>query len=176
MDNQDIFSLLKNVTDLQYIDIEKMPDINLYMDQVVTFIEDNLKQHKRDEKQKIITKTMVNNYTKDKILSPPTKKKYNKNHLIALVLIYHLKSILSINDIALLLKEEDENIEDIYTQFLKNKALDDDVFYNQTFEKIQEKNKDIDKKELLLLILSLIDEANKRKMLVEKIIDVYFKK
>ena len=113
MNNDEILKILKNFLDIEDINIDKIPNIDLYMDQVTRFIEDSLKNYKRNEEQKIITKTMINNYTKDKILSPPTKKKYNKKHIISLILIYYLKSIISINDIGLILKNAEENIEEV---------------------------------------------------------------
>ncbi|MFR4987534.1 MAG: DUF1836 domain-containing protein, partial [Lachnospirales bacterium] len=99
MNENEILNILKEYIEIEDISADKIPNIELYMDQVTTFIEDNLKYYKRNDEQKIMTKTMINNYIKDKILDPPNKKKYNKNHLILLILIYYLKPILSINDI-----------------------------------------------------------------------------
>lgn len=87
-----------------FINSEEIPNIDLYMDQVTTFMERHLEAFKRSEQDKILTKTMINNYAKCDLLPPPVKKKYNKNHMILLIYIYHLKNILSINDIQTLLE------------------------------------------------------------------------
>ena len=78
---------------------EDIPKIDLYMDQITTFLEEQLKNTKRHEDDKIFTKTMINNYSKNHLLPPSVKKKYTRNHMILLIYIYYLKSFLSISDI-----------------------------------------------------------------------------
>ena len=56
------------------VTIESIPNIDLYMDQVTTFIETALFGYKRNKEDKILTKTMINNYAKAKIFPPPQKK------------------------------------------------------------------------------------------------------
>ncbi|MGN0244087.1 MAG: DUF1836 domain-containing protein, partial [Lachnospiraceae bacterium] len=56
------------------------------------------------EDDKVMTKTMINNYTKNKLLPPPVKKKYSREHIILLIYIYYLKNFLTIADIDVLLK------------------------------------------------------------------------
>ena len=134
------------------IEIADIPTIDLYMDQVTTFMDKGLARYKRNETDKILTKTMINNYTKAKIFPPPVKKKYSRTHLMLLIMIYHLKAILSIKDIGVLfhvaLAEPDaekqaQQIETIYAGFValqkstyaylanmaENKA--DDSFYGK---------------------------------------------
>ncbi len=84
---------------LDYIVPEDIPDIELYMDQITTFMDQQLGGNKRSEEDKVLTKTMINNYTKNDILPPPVKKKYSKNHIILLIYIYYLKNFLPINEI-----------------------------------------------------------------------------
>lgn len=80
-----------------------LPEIDLYMDQLTTFMEDKLKDERRYPEDKILTKTMINNYTKNHLLPPPVKKKYSQDHLITLLYTYYLKNIVSIGDITTLL-------------------------------------------------------------------------
>ncbi len=87
----------------EYITDADLPNIDLYMDQVTTFMDSRLAQSKRYESDKILTKTMINNYAKNRLLPPPEKKKYSKDHMYLLLFIYYLKNILSINDIQKLL-------------------------------------------------------------------------
>ncbi|MGN0154316.1 MAG: DUF1836 domain-containing protein [Lachnospiraceae bacterium] len=94
---------IKEWIQLDYIYPEDIPSIELYMDQITTFMDKQLKGNKRNEEDKILTKTMINNYSKNNLLPPSDKKKYSKDHIILLIYIYYLKNFLSINDIQNLL-------------------------------------------------------------------------
>ena len=83
-----------------HIHTTDIPGIDLYMDQVTTFLQENLRSLSRDpDGDKFLTKTMINNYVKNKVLFPPVKKKYNRDHIMLLIVIYYMKSFLSIGDI-----------------------------------------------------------------------------
>ena len=92
-------SILEELSSLSYVHPGDVPNINLYMDQVTTFMDEQLASTKRYPDDKILTKTMINNYTKNNLLPPPVKKKYSREHLLLLVFIYYFKNILSIKDI-----------------------------------------------------------------------------
>ena len=96
--------ILKEFAELDYVHPQDIPNIDLYVDQVTTFIESQLSSMKRNEDEKILTKTMINNYTKNHVLPSPDKKKYSRDHVLMLILIYYLKSFLSIKDIQALLE------------------------------------------------------------------------
>ncbi|MFZ7120298.1 MAG: DUF1836 domain-containing protein [Eubacteriaceae bacterium] len=85
-------------------DTKEIPEIELYMDQVITILEKILVNYKTDNENKIMTKTMINNYVKANIIDKPNKKKYGKDQIMELIMIYHYKNILSFNDIEILLK------------------------------------------------------------------------
>lgn len=137
MDNRD---LLKNfflkLNNMDYIRPEDIPNIDLYMDQVTTFMEQNLSHGKRVPEDKILTKTMINNYTKNHLLPPPDKKKYSKEHVLMLIFIYYMKDFLSISDIAEVLHPITEkyfaagadsiNLESVYREVfsLENEEMD----------------------------------------------------
>ena len=97
-------SILESVGRIDYIHPVDIPNIDLYMDQVTTFMEEQLSSTKRYEDDKILTKTMINNYAKNNLLPPPNKKKYSKEHLLVLIFVYYFKNLLSIKDIEILLK------------------------------------------------------------------------
>lgn len=92
-------SILESLSKMEYIKSSEIPNIDLYMDQVTTFMDEHLKQEKRFEDDKILTKTMINNYTKNHLLPPPEKKKYSKEHMLLLIFIYYFKNVMSISDI-----------------------------------------------------------------------------
>lgn len=140
--------ILKEFTELDYVHPEDIPNIDLYVDQVTTFIESQLSSMKRNEDEKILTKTMINNYTKNHVLPSPDKKKYSRDHVLMLILIYYLKSFLSIKDIQTLLEpvtekyfgtESDLSFYELYEELValgngQAKALIKDVVskYNAT--------------------------------------------
>lgn len=93
------------VRELGYVQIEDIPKMELYMDQVTSFMEDNLAASSRNPGQdKILTKTMINNYVKNDVLPAPIRKKYGTNQIVLLVMIFYLKSFLSLSDIEKLLR------------------------------------------------------------------------
>lgn len=105
IDREDLLnSILASLGRIKHISLEDIPNIDLYMDQVTTFMDSKLKNTTRyPSEDKILTKTMINNYAKNDLLPPPVKKKYSKEHMILLIMIYYYKGILSINDIQTLL-------------------------------------------------------------------------
>ena len=96
-------SILSSISRIEYVRPRDIPNIDLYMDQVTTFMEEQLRSTKRHEEDKILTKTMINNYAKNNLLPPPVKKKYSKEHVLVMIFIYYFKNILAIKDIETLL-------------------------------------------------------------------------
>ncbi len=102
--NEELVQLLmERMSGLDFVHPEDLPDIDLYMDQLTTYMERELSHSKRHADDKILTKAMINNYAKNDLLPPPVKKKYSQEHLLTLIFIYYFKSILSIQDIQTLL-------------------------------------------------------------------------
>lgn len=95
--------LLRELTKIDYVRPGEFPNIDLYMDQVTTFMNTHLSDSKLKSDDKILTKTMINNYAKNNLLPPPVKKKYSKEHMIVLIFIYYFKNILSISEIQAML-------------------------------------------------------------------------
>ena len=135
-----IRDLIEMTSSLNFIDPADVPSIELYMDQVTTFLEEKLNNNKRNEEEKTMTKTMINNYTKNDLLPPPNKKRYTKEHLILLIYIYYLKNLLSINDIQTLLKPM---IEDYFGSNDPSKSIDQ--IYAKIFNHQKDHYKDIQK-------------------------------
>ena len=104
-----------------------IPSIDLYMDQVTTFMEAHLKNTRRTSDDKVLTKTMINNYTKNHLLPPPEKKKYSKDHILLLILIYYYKNVLSLQDIQAVLQpladhcaKEGTDLSAVYDEIFRN--------------------------------------------------------
>lgn len=188
------FSIMEEIAQGGDISISDIPDIELYMDQVTTFIDNKLKYHKRTLKDKILTKTMINNYTKSKILLPSKNKRYNRQHMILLILIYYLKQILSISDINLLFaplfksitssNDGADYLESLYNGFLQikeNSADDIKEVLSQKLTQINDKAEEFpdeskETSKILLIVLMLVATASIQKRIAEKIIDDYLTK
>lgn len=187
-------SILASLDNLQYIKVEDIPGIDLYMDQVTTLMEKRLKGSVRNPgEDKILTKTMINNYAKNNLLPPPVKKKYSREHVLMLIFIYYYKGVLSINDIQAILNplaeryfntERELNLATIYeTVFGLEKQevgnLKEDISGKYELSKTIFEDAPEEDKELLQLFsfIGLLSyDVYIKKLLIEKIIDGYFTK
>ena len=183
--------LLDAVDRVDLIDPSELPDINLYMDQVTTYMDEHLKQSRRRDEDKILTKTMINNYAKNKLLPPPEKKKYAKEHLMLLILIYYFKGTLSLQDIQTVMEpisdryfhsESERNISGLYAEIVRmnrdrQKNFREDV--NDMVDTAADYFSDAkDEEREFLRVLAMINmlsyDVFVRRMLIEKLIDRYF--
>ena len=181
-------SMITMIKNLDYIKPDAIPNIDLYMDQVTTFMDANLEHSKRYEEDKILTKTMINNYAKNNLLPPPVKKKYSKEHILLLIFIYYLKSILSISDIQTLLKpltdmyfskEEGLTLEEIYQEVFSLEkeqviSLEKDVMKKferskELFSEIEEENREFLQTFSFICMLSF--DVYMKKQMIEKMLD-----
>lgn len=190
IDTNDLLkSIMKSFDRIDYVKASDIPNIDLYMDQVTTFMDKNLRKNSRHpEEDKVMTKTMINNYAKNDLLPPPIKKKYSKEHVLVLIFIYYYKGILSISDIQTLLgpitdkyfdSDLDFNIKDIYEEVFgmerqQIERLKQDVM--QKYESSTETFKDAPKEsqdflQLFSFICLLSFDVYMKKLLIEKLID-----
>ena len=194
-DNQEfVNSLLQRLAKLNYIKPGDVPNIDLYMDQVTTFMDEHLSDVKRYEDDKILTKTMINNYTKNDLLPPPVKKKYSKEHIYVLTFIYYLKNILSISDIQKLLNpltdkffntEEPPALEYIYSEIYNMEKAQIASLSKDVVERTQvakeafldvENEEDKDFLQLFRLVGLLSFDLYMKKNIIESLIDDYTNK
>ncbi|MCM1143400.1 MAG: DUF1836 domain-containing protein [Blautia sp.] len=182
-------SILGSLDRIAYIRSEDIPNIDLYMDQVTTFMESRLRNSTRNpDEDKILTKTMINNYAKNDLLPPPVKKKYSKEHVMLLIFIYYYKGILSINDIQSLLKpiseqffgvEQDFDLQTIYetvfgleggqTEVLKKDIIEKFQIAEGTFTQAPEDMQQF--LQMFSFICMLSFDVYTKKLLIEKMID-----
>lgn len=175
----------KILDDIDTFNIDDIPNIDLYMDQVTTYLNDKFANTKRHEDDKLMTKTMINNYVKSRLLPSPEKKKYTKDHMMVLIMIYFFKNIISINDVNKLItplldsyfhNEEIplENIINTFLTFAKQCNLTDTILteYNECREIFRDANvKDKEYLETMGLITMLSYDTFVRKIVIEKLID-----
>lgn len=190
IDTKDLLnSIMESFDRIDYVKSLDIPNIDLYMDQVTTFMDKNFRKTTRyPGDDKIMTKTMINNYAKNDLLPPPNKKKYSREHILVLIFIYYYKGILSISDIQALLKpitekffhKEDEfNIQSIYEEVfqvgydqidaLKQHVMAEYDCAMGTFEDAPEDSREFLK--LFSFICFLSFDVYMKKQLIEKLID-----
>lgn len=190
IDDKDLLnSILASLNRIDHIKPESIPDIDLYMDQVTTFMDSNLAPAKRNPDDKVLTKTMINNYTKDGLLPPPEKKKYSKEHMLLLIFIYYFKNILCINDLHHILdplvekyfsSEDDLNLTDIYNEVFSLEkeevqylAKDITKKFNRSKETFMDApEEDRESLQYFSLICMLSFDTYLKKMMIEKMIDL----
>lgn len=177
--------LEKILEEVKSFNIDDIPNIDLYMDQVTTYLNNKFAATKRRDEDKLMTKTMINNYAKSRLLPSPDKKKYSKDHIITLIMIFFFKNVLSINDVTKLLSplletyfhNEDIPLEDIVNKFLEyaresnlSESIMEDV--NQSIKIFDEMEvEDKDYLQTVGLITMLSYDTFVRKLLIEKLID-----
>lgn len=192
IDTNDILnSILESLSRIDYIHPEDIPNIDLYMDQVTTFMDTQLSSTKRYADDKILTKTMINNYVKNRLLPPPEKKKYSKEHILTLVFIYYFKSVLSISDIQNILnpltdryfgEKSSPSLKDIYDGIFKleghqverlKEMIREEYMISETafssLEDLDEEDADFLQKFTFICLLNF--DVYTKKLLIEKIVD-----
>lgn len=153
--------MLNDISELSYENKEKIPSIPLYMDQLLMFIDEYFKEFKRNDKEKILTKTMVNNYVKAKLVEAPHKKKYEKQQIKKLMMVYKMKNILSINDTKKYFSiNEGIDIDKMFEDFIK---CDEETLKHINLVGTKEEKKD--------MIFKLVIEADIKKRIAEMLLD-----
>ena len=191
-DSEELRELLDRLKEISYVKPDELPNIDLYMDQVTTFMDFHLAPSKRYDEDKLLTKTMINNYTKNELLPSPNKKKYSKDHMYLLILIYYLKGVLSITDIQSVLKPLNERFfdgagevpfETIYEEIFAIQKAQSDVVAKDvarkwkavqgTYGEVKDKEqRDFLRKLSLICMLSF--DVYMKKQIIEQIIDKEF--
>lgn len=185
---QFLSDILDEFNKIDYVKPEDIPNIDLYMDQVTTFMDEHLGQSKRYEDDKVLTKTMINNYAKNNLLPPPVKKKYSKEHLLIMIFIYYFKNFLSIKDIETMLEpitdkyfdtDQDFDITSIYKEVCELEKSRIPEFEKEIIRSYNSSKKcfdeapedDRDSLQLFAFICNLSFDIYVKKQIVEKLLD-----
>ncbi len=182
--------IIDKMQDVMKIRANDIPNIDLYMDQVTTFMDEKLRSsvRKGDAEENILTKTMINNYAKNDLLPPPVKKKYSREHMMVLIFVYYFKSFLTISDIETLLNpitqeyfgpDSELKVTDIYEEILKGGAVqmpELEADLRKTYEAAQQTFSDLSQEDgeylrLFSYICFLSYDVFVKKMLIERLLD-----
>ncbi len=103
----------------------EIPSIDLYLDQITSLADEKRKEGSPRFADRALTKTMINNYSKDGLLSPIKGKKYSKEQILQMLMVYELKNTLSIGEIKRILQNvytlpeyDAAALDHIYTRYL----------------------------------------------------------
>ena len=194
MNKEELLAAIRdNFSTLDYIRPSEIPNIDLYMDQVTTFMDNRLAKSRRYDNDKILTKTMINNYAKNDLLPPPVKKKYSKEHMLLLIFIYYFKNILSIGDIQKVLEPISSRffpeggpmkLEDVYEEVFSLEKEQIDLLLKdllaklscaeKTFQDVEGEDQDL--LQLFSFICLMSFDVYMKKQLIEKLIDTVLTK
>ncbi|ALP05044.1 hypothetical protein PCZ31_3144 [Clostridioides difficile] len=182
MMNNELNTIILETLNNADITSNDIPSIDLYMDQIISLIDNKLSANKRFESDKILTKTMINNYSKEGLIKPVKGKKYTKEQILQMIIIYSMKNTLTIQEIKRILHgvyEKDnfseKDLVSCYEKFMlikENQRKNIPDFIESNFENISinPENKD----DLLIALLSLTSMADQLKNISEKLVDRYF--
>lgn len=165
---------------------EDIPAIDLYMDQVTQLFERTYEKGKRHDTDKVLTKTMINNYAKGKLLFPIKNKRYTKEHIMLIQFIYQLKGALSINDVRTTLYELNNlveageiNLDDLYDRYTTLTGAQVEEFkasIDALSEEVEQAKQELNDEgtgyiEQLLMIVSLVHYSNMYRKLAEQLVE-----
>lgn len=183
---ENLHDFFKQIQLNSQLSLDDIPNLDLYMDQVIQLFENKFDVLKRDEQEKVLTKTMINNYAKGKLFYPIENKKYSKDHLMLIAMIYQLKGALSINDVKTTLHQLNKmiteenfalaNLYESYVQLAEDSMQQMKSETEQLIHDVEEHSKSLpsqnaDYLQELLLVTSLANMSNYYRRAAEKMVD-----
>ncbi|MGN1181950.1 MAG: DUF1836 domain-containing protein [Faecalibacillus sp.] len=163
MNKDELNRIIEKVISRSYITTDDIPDLDLYMDQIMTLFDKHLDDNKRYEDDKLLTKTMINNYSKAKVISPVKGKKYSKEQIIQMLMIYYLKNNLTIQEIKKILSplyDQDIDLKNIYDQFITIKHEQTKQLKQFINQQIDSYHLDVEKNEDRLIIMMILSSLS----------------
>lgn len=163
MNNDKLNKIIEKVVGRSYLTSDDIPDLDLYMDQIMTLFDQHLDDNKRYEDDKLLTKTMINNYSKAKVISPVKGKKYTKEQIIQMLMIYYLKNNLTIQEIKKVLSplyEKNIALKNIYDQFIQLKQEQTKQLQQFIHQQISAYQLDVSKDEDRLMIMMILSSLS----------------
>lgn len=170
MEKKALISWLNELSEYNTPDWEEMPELDLYMDQVVTYIHQNLSLLDFADEKKLITPSMINNYVKQKVIEKPQGKQYSKDQISILFIIALLKKVVAIGDIDTLSKIGNFPSEYKHEKFRELQISNFDEIAKTAISKIEKS--DLDEPALLKLIIDYTIRARVNMLVSEKLIEM----
>ena len=164
--------MVKGILAAEALVPEDIPEIDLYMDQILTLFDSRMAAAKRTPEDKLLTKTMINNYSKAKVIQPVKGKKYSKEQIMQMLIVFDLKNNLAIGEIKELMEplyENDRSMVAVYEDFLESKASLNGSLGNLLSSLLDEGIDD--DREMLLKVMELSYLSNSINKVIQHLID-----
>ncbi len=133
MNNAELLDIVHDALNDAELKSQEIPSIDLYVDQIINLISEKLRDGSERYQERQLTKTMINNYSKDGLITPVKGKKYNKEQILQMLMVYTLKGALSIGEIKRLLQGaysvegfDGQALQELYDKYLDIKDVNRD--------------------------------------------------
>ena len=158
---------------------EEIPAIDLYLDQILSLALKKKQESSSRFQDRVLTKTMVNNYSKDGLIRPIKGKKYSKEHILQMLLVSEMKNTLSIGEIRCVLQGlyqlpdySQEKLDRVYTRYLEAKERQRAAFVDLVMRYVEESGYSLENDEdFLVMLLSLANLSSYLKNTVQELLE-----
>lgn len=182
MNSTELQALLADAVQDADLHPREIPSIDLYLDQIISLTDEKRREGSPRFADRSLTKTMINNYSKDSLLSPIKGKKYTKEQILQMLLVYEMKNTLSIGEIKRVLQNvyalPDYNaaaLERIYTRYLALKAEERTAAVSGVERLIEQTELSLaDEEDFLVLLLSLSAMSSYLKNTVQALLEAHY--
>ena len=160
----------------------EIPSIDLYLDQITSLADEKRKEGSPRFADRALTKTMINNYSKDGLLSPIKGKKYTKEQILQMLLVYEMKNTLSIGEIKRVLQNlyalpeyDAKALERIYTHYLDVKESERATSVDGVLKFAEQSNLDLaNEEDFLVFLLGLSAMSSYLKNAVQILLESHY--
>ena len=182
MNNAELFDIAQDALNDAELTSRDIPNIDLYVDQIINLIGEKLNEGSERYRDRQLTKTMINNYSKDGIITPVKGKKYNKEQILQMLTVYTLKGTLSIGEIKRLLGGayategfDGNSLKALYDEYIDIKQ-DNREYALKTLEQLIERNElDVDNDiESISTVCALVSFSAQLRNIAQAMIDAKF--
>ena len=160
----------------------EIPSIDLYLDQILSLADAKRREGSERFYDRELTKTMINNYSKDGLIEPIKGKKYSRDQILQMFLVYSLKNTLSIGEIKRILQNtyslkeyNSEMLEEIYGRFLAIKDFEREHAWEKVTAFLEREELDVEKEsDFLTLLLRLSAMSSYLKNIVQALLEEHY--
>ena len=179
MDSKELYDIAKEAVREEELSGSDIPAIDLYVDQIINLVADKTKSSSARYHDKQLTKTMINNYSKDGLITPIKGKKYTKEQIVQILTVYTLKNTLSIGEIKRLLDGayslegfDGNELVKVYDRYIEIKTGNRE-YSQEILEELMERNAlDISsERDFMLIVGSLLSLSGFLKNMAQALID-----
>ncbi len=167
---QPIESIIESLRACALADWAQMPDIDLYMDQVVTYLKRQLVIF-TDQNANLITPSIINNYVKAGLVPRPEKKKYGRAQLSALTMACLLKGVMPMQSIKTLVMRDGHLPDEAFYQDFR-KDLSDVLSQEADFLTELTQDDAVEREQLFALALCFAMRANADRYIADRLLDL----